>query len=150
MVVPLVLPDWLQGDKLGRVIIGFAPFFAAYQAEIICAGPQSIPDGQVEAAVSPNIPFWPQLVNIQLPQAFRNTLPFTINQAVITIKETLIVTIIGFFEVMASGNAVVGTAEWGQKYVEVYLFLAFIYFIFVFGLPHYGAWLETRMRLGHC
>ncbi|WP_342075078.1 amino acid ABC transporter permease [Yoonia sp. SS1-5] len=149
VVVPLVLPDWLQGDKLGRVIIGFALFFAAYQAEIIRAGLQSIPDGQVEAAVSLNMPFWSQVVDIQLPQAFRNTLPSTINQAVITFKETSIVTIIGFFEVMASGNAVVGTGEWGQQYVEVYLFLAFIYFIFVFGLSRYGAWLETRMRLGH-
>lgn len=149
VVVPLVLPTEWQGDKLGRVIIAFAMFFAAYQAEILRAGLQSIPDGQVEAAVSLNMPFWSQVVDIQLPQAFRNTLPSTINQAVITFKETSIVTIIGFFEVMASGNAVVGTGEWGQQFVEVYLFLAFIYFIFVFGLSRYGAWLETRMRVGH-
>ena len=70
-------------------------------------------------------------------------------QAVITFKETSIVTIIGFFEVMASGNAAIGTGEWGNQYVEVYVFLALVYFIFVFGLSRYGAWLETRMRLGH-
>jgi general L-amino acid transport system permease protein len=50
---------------------------------------------------------------------------------------------------MASGNAAIGTGEWGNQYVEVYVFLALIYFVFVFGLSRYGSWLETRMRLGH-
>ena len=95
------------------------------------------------------MPFWSQVVDILLPQAFRATLPSTINQAVITFKETSIVTIIGFFEVMSSGNAVVGSGEWTQQFVEVYVFVGLIYFVFVFGLSRYGAWLESRMRLGH-
>lgn len=149
VVVPLLVPDWLQGNKLMRVVIAFAIFFAAYQAEIIRAGLQSTSQGQEEAAVALGMPYWSLVIDILLPQAFRNTLPSTINQAVITFKETSIVTIIGFFEVMASGNAAIGTGEWGNQYVEVYVFLALIYFVFVFGLSRYGAWLETRMRLGH-
>ena len=149
VVLPLVLPDALQGTKLGRVVIAFAVFFAAYQAEIIRAGLQSISEGQEEAAVALGMPFWSQVVDILLPQAFRATLPSTINQAVITFKETSIVTIIGFFEVMSSGNAVVGSGEWTQQFVEVYVFVGLIYFVFVFGLSRYGAWLETRMRLGY-
>ena len=149
VVIPLVVPDWLQGSKLMRVIFAFAIFFAAYQAEIIRAGLQSIPEGQEEAAIAHGMPYWSVVLDILLPQAFRNTLPSTINQAVIAFKETSIVTIIGFFEVMASAKAVVGTMEWGAQYVEVYVFLALIYFLFVFGLSRYGAWLETRMRLGH-
>ena len=149
VIIPLLTPDWLQGSKLMRVIIAFSFFFAAYQAEIIRAGLQSIPSGQSEAANALAMPYWSKVIDIQLPQAFRNTLPSTINQAVITFKETSIVTIIGFFEVMASGNAVIGSGEWTQQFVEVYVFLAVIYFIFVFGLSRYGAWLETRMRLGH-
>lgn len=149
VVVPLLVPDWLQGNKLMRVVVAFAIFFAAYQAEIIRAGLQSTSQGQEEAAVALGMPYWSLVVDILLPQAFRNTLPSTINQAVITFKETSIVTIIGFFEVMASGNAAIGTGEWGNQYVEVYVFLALIYFVFVFGLSRYGAWLETRMRLGH-
>lgn len=149
VVVPLLVPDWLQGNKLMRVVVAFAIFFAAYQAEIIRAGLQSTSQGQEEAAVALGMPYWSLVLDILLPQAFRNTLPSTINQAVITFKETSIVTIIGFFEVMASGNAAIGTGEWGNQYVEVYVFLALIYFVFVFGLSRYGAWLETRMRLGH-
>lgn len=147
VVVPLLVPEAIQGSKLMRVVIAFAIFFAAYQAEIIRAGFQSTSQGQEEAAVALGMPYWSVIVDILLPQAFRNTLPSTINQAVITFKETSIVTIIGFFEVMASGNAAIGTGEWGNQYVEVYIFLALIYFIFVFGLSRYGSWLETRMRL---
>jgi general L-amino acid transport system permease protein len=149
VVVPLLMPEAIQGSKLGRVIIAFAIFFAAYQAEILRAGLQSTSQGQEEAAVALGMPYWSLVVDVLLPQAFRNTLPSTINQAVITFKETSIVTIIGFFEVMASGNAAIGGGEWGNQYVEVYVFLALIYFVFVFGLSRYGAWLEKRMRLGH-
>jgi general L-amino acid transport system permease protein len=149
VVVPLLVPEAIQGTKLGRVVVAFALFFAVYQAEIIRAGLQSTSQGQEEAAVALGMPYWSLVVDILLPQAFRNTLPSTINQAVITFKETSVVTIIGFFEVMASGNAAIGTGEWGNQYIEVYVFLAFIYFIFVFGLSRYGAWLEKRMRLGH-
>lgn len=149
VIVPLLVPEAIQGNKLMRVVIAFAIFFAAYQAEIIRAGLQSTPQGQEEAAVALGMPYWSLVVDILLPQAFRNTLPSTINQAVITFKETSIVTIIGFFEVMASGNAAIGNGEWGNQYVEVYVFLALIYFVFVFGLSRYGAWLETRMRLEH-
>lgn len=149
IVVPLIAPDWLQGNKLTRVVVGFAVFFAAYQAEIIRAGLQSTSAGQGEAAVALGMPGWSVVLDILLPQAFRNTLPSTINQAVITFKETSIVTFVGFFEVMASGNAAIGSGEWGNQYVEVYVFLALIYFVFAFGLSRYGAWLETRMRLGH-
>ncbi|WP_299562872.1 amino acid ABC transporter permease [uncultured Sulfitobacter sp.] len=149
VVVPLLVPEAIQGNKLMRVVVAFAIFFAAYQAEILRAGLQSTPQGQEEAAIALGMPYWSVVADVLLPQAFRNTLPSTINQAVITFKETSIVTIIGFFEVMASGNAAIGNGEWGNQYIEVYVFLALIYFVFVFGLSRYGAWLETRMRLGH-
>jgi len=86
---------------------------------------------------------------IQLPQAFRNALPSIINQFVITFKETSIVTIVGFFEVLASGHAAYGTGEWTPHYIEVYVFIGLIYFIFVFLLSRYGAYLEKRLRVGH-
>lgn len=149
VVVPLVVPDWAQGNKLTRVILAFGVFFACYQAEILRAGIQSLPSGQEEAAAALGMPRWSQVVDIVLPQAFRSTLPSTINQFVVTFKETSIVTIIGFFEVMASGNAALGTGEWSAQFVEVYVFLALIYFTFVFGLSRYGAWLENRMRLNN-
>jgi general L-amino acid transport system permease protein len=147
LVLPFVLPSFLQGDKIWRVIIGFALFFAAYQAEIIRSGIQSIPTGQDEAAKALGLGYWHRTSRIILPQAFRNALPPTINQLVITFKETSLIVIIGFFDVMASGNAAYGTGEWTFAYVEVYVFLALIYFAFVFSLSRYGAYLERRMGL---
>lgn len=149
VVAPFVVPDWAQGDKLGRVIVAFALFFACYQAEIIRAGIQSIPSGQEESAVALGMGYRTLVFDIILPQAFRNTLPSTINQVVITFKETSIVTIIGFFDLTASASTAVGTGEWAAYYVEAYVFVGLVYFVFVFGLSRYGAYLERRARLSH-
>ena len=86
---------------------------------------------------------------ILLPQAFRNSLPAIVNQFVITFKETSIVTIVGFFEILASAAAAYGTGQWTIYYIEVYVFIGMIYFIFVFSLSRYGAYLEKKLRVGH-
>lgn len=149
VITPFVLPGWLQGDKLYRVIVGFAIFFAAYQAENIRAGLQAIPAGQDEAGLTLGLNYMQRVTRIQLPQAFRNSLPAIVNQFVITFKETSIVTIVGFFEILASGSAAFGTGQWTVHYIEVYVFIAAIYFIFVFSLSRYGAYLERKLRVGH-
>ncbi len=147
IVLPFVLPGWLTGDKLYRVIVGYALFFACYQAEILRGGMQALPAGQEEAAKALGMSYWHRIGHIVLPQTFRNALPPTINQLVITFKETSLVAIIGFFEVLASGNAAYGTSEWNFAHVEVYCFVALIYFVFVFALSRYGAYLERRMAV---
>lgn len=149
VILPFALPGWLSGDKLYRVIFAFALFFACSQAEVIRGGLQSISSGQIEAAKALGLGYWHRTWYIVLPQAFRNSLPATINQFVITFKETSIVIVIGFFEVLASGNAAYGTGEWTMAYDEVYAFIAMIFFAFVFSLSRYGAHLEKRMRVGH-
>lgn len=148
VVLPFVLPEWARGDKLYRVIIGSALFFSAYQAEIIRGGMQGVPKGQEEAAMSLGLKYWHRVSRILLPQAFRNAMPATINQFVITFKETSLVIIVGFFELLASGNAAYGTGDWTFAFVEVYAFIAAIYFVFVFSLSRYGAYLEQRMAVG--
>lgn len=149
VVLPFALPQWLQGDKLYRVILGSALFFSAYQAEIIRGGMQGVPRGQEEASMALGLGYWHRIGWILLPQAMRNALPATINQFVISFKETSLVIIVGFFEILASGNAAYGTGEWTFAYVEVYVFIALIYFVFVFSLSRYGAFLERRMSVGH-
>jgi len=149
IITPFVLPGWLQGDKLYRVIVGFAIFFACYQAENIRAGLQAIPSGQDEAGLTLGLSYWHRISRIQLPQAFRNSLPAIVNQFVITFKETSIVTIVGFFEILSSGAAAYGTGVWTVHYLEVYVFIGLIYFLFVFSLSRYGAYLEKKLRVGH-
>lgn len=145
VVLPFVLPDFIQGDKLTRVILGFALFYAAYQAEIIRAGIQAIPYGQEEAATALGLGYFRCIAMVVLPQAFRIALPPTISQIVITFKETSLVVVIGFFDILASGNAAFGTGEWAFAYKEVYVFVGLIYFTFIFALSRYGMYLERRM-----
>ena len=147
VVFPIILPDWLQGDKIWRVIVAFALFFACYQAEVLRGGFQAIPKGQFEAGKALGISYTNILFHIILPQVFRYALPSTINMVVITFKETAIVIIIGFFEILASTNAAYGTGEWTSYYKEALLFAAGIYWVFLFSLGQYGEYLKTRMTV---
>lgn len=148
IVLPFMLPGFMIGEKLYRVIIGGGLFFAAYQAEIIRGGFQGIGAGQEEAAKALGIPYWSRITRIVLPQTFRLALPATINQFVITFMETSLVVVVGFVELLAAANAAYGTGDWKFAYVEVYAFICVIYFTFVFGLSRYGAYLERRMNVG--
>ncbi|WP_420336441.1 amino acid ABC transporter permease [Roseibium sp.] len=147
VVIPILLPDWLNGDKIWRVIVGFALFFACYQAEVFRGGFQAIPKGQFEAGKALGLTPFQTLSRIVMPQVFRHALPSTINMVVVTFKETAIVIIIGFFDVLASANAAFGTVEWAPYYIEVYAFVGAIYWIFIFSLSQYGEYLKARMAV---
>jgi general L-amino acid transport system permease protein len=145
VVLPFGLPDFLVGEKLFRVIAGFTFYVACYQAEILRGGILSLPRGHEEAAKALGLGYWHRVGLIILPQAFKVTLPSTINQIVIIFLETPLIVVIGFFEVLASGGAAFGTAEWGIAADEVYIFIGVIFFIFSFSLSRYGAHLEARL-----
>lgn len=145
VVVPILLPDWLQGDKIWRIIVAFALFFACYQAEVFRGGFQAIPHGQFEAGKALGLGKWQVLWLIILPQVFRHALPATINMVVITFKETAVVIIIGLFDLLASAQAAFGTGEWVAYYMETYVFVAFIYWAFITSLSRYGEYLKDRL-----
>ena len=147
VVIPILLPDWLHGDKIWRVIIAFALFFACYQAEVFRGGFQAIHKGQYEAGQALGLSYWRIMDKIILPQVFRHALPGTINMVVVTFKETAIVIIIGFFDILASANAAFGTGEWAPYYMEVYAFVGLIYWVFIFSLSQYGEYLKRRMTV---
>lgn len=145
VVVPILLPDWLQGDKIWRIIIAFSLFFACYQAEVFRGGFQAIPDGQYEAGKALGFGKWQSLALIILPQVFRHALPATINMVVVTFKETAVVIIIGLFDLLASAQAAFGTGDWVAYYMETYIFIALIYWAFITSLGRYGEYLKDRM-----
>jgi general L-amino acid transport system permease protein len=148
IVLPFVLPGFLIGEKLYRVVVGAALFFAVYQAEIIRGGFQGVPRGQEEAAKALGLTYGQRMFRVILPQAFRLALPATINQFVIAFMETTLVVVVGFVELLSAGNTAYTTGEWKFAYAEVLVFVAAIYFVFVFGLSRYGAYLEARMSAG--
>lgn len=147
VILPIVAPGAL-GSKLGRVIFGMSIFFAAYQAEIIRSGIQSLSAGQEEAAKALGLHYWQRMRKVILPQAFRRALPPTISQLSIAFMEVALVMIVGLFDFVASGNAAYGSGEWSFANIEVYVFIALVYFIFIFTLSRYGSYLERRMRVG--
>lgn len=148
LIVPLVLPGWLSGDKLFRVVLGFAAFFGAYQAELLRGGFQAIDKGQVEAAKALGMRYWHYQLTILIPQAFRITLPQTVNQAVAAFKDTSYIAIVGFFDMTASASAALGTGDWALAYLEVFIVVGALYFAFAYSLSRYGAYLENRMAVG--
>lgn len=147
IILPLVLPEAIQGDKLSRSLAGFVFFFACYQSEIIRGGLQAVPAGQGEAAKALGLSYWKTAGLVVLPQAFRVAMPATISQLVITFKETALVVIVGLFDLMASGHAAYQTAEWSPYYREVYAFVALIFFAGAFSLSRYGAYIERRFGI---
>lgn len=145
---PFVLPAFLTGDKIYRVIIGYAFFYACLQAVIISGGLQSISPGQQEAASALGLRRWQALTLVVLPQALKITLPSTINLIVMTFKDTSVLVIVGLFELTSSGNIAYQSGEWSDFYVEVLVFVAMIYFLFAYSLSRYGAHIERTTRTG--
>lgn len=146
IILPFALPGFLVGDKLYRVIVGSAVFFAVYQAEVVRAGIQALPRGQQEASTALGLNYWQSVTRIILPQAFRYALPPTISQVVTAFMDTALIVVLGFFEVTASGNAAFSSGGWNAAFIEVYVTVGLIYFVFTFSLSKYGAYLERKLK----
>ncbi len=105
----------------------------AYMAEIIRAGIQSVDVGQMEAGRSLGLPYWRTMQRIILPQAIRTMIPSIINQFIITLKDTSILSVIGFPELVNTAKNVVSKTflsfqTWavvGLMYLAVILVLQF-------------------------
>jgi len=145
MILPFFVSGGVLGDKTYRVIAAFVLFFACYQSENIRAGLQSVPPGQVEAGKALGMGYWKIMGYIVLPQAFRFAMPATINQFVITFKETSLVAIIGLYDLMASAHAAYNTGQLQHYFKEVMIFVAAIYFVLSILLSRYGAYIERLL-----
>lgn len=148
-IFPLFLPPGVEVNKLLRVTIGVAIFFACYQAEVIRGGLQAVPRGQYEAADSLNMTYWQTTRRIILPQAIRIALPAITNHIIAAMKNTSFVIIIGLFDILTATTAVMADPLWSRFYIEAYLFVAFIYFIFGYALSLYARQVEKWTASGH-
>lgn len=147
-VFPLFLPEGLEFDKLLRVMIGMAIFFACYQAEVIRGGLQAIPKGQYEAAEALGLTYWQMTRRIVLPQALRICLPGIVNHIIAALKNTSFVLIIGLFDILTATTAVMQDPLWRRFYIEAYLFVAMVYFFFCFVLSKYSQQVERWLNEG--
>jgi general L-amino acid transport system permease protein len=144
---PLLLPSGYSPDVLLRVILGISLFAAAYLAEIVRAGIQTIPKSQSEAASSIGFGYWHTQYLIILPQAIKVVIPGIMNSFISIFKDTSLITIVSLYELTGSLTlAMSGDALWLPYKFEGYLFITFIYFVFCFAMSRYSLWIERRLK----
>jgi general L-amino acid transport system permease protein len=142
VMFPLFVPQGVAIDKLLRAQIALVMVIAAYLAEVVRAGLQAVPKAQQEAASSLGLGFWHALMLVVLPQALRLTIPALVNTFIGFFKDTSLVAVIGLFDLLGAGKAVIVDPQWVGFGVEVYLFVAAVYFIFCYAVSRYSRHLE--------
>jgi len=148
VLFPLLVPPNVDVDKLLRAQLAFVMFFAAYLAEAIRGGLQALPPGQVAAAHAIGLGYWRTHIHIVLPQALRLALPSMVNIFIAAFKDTSLVTIVAMMDLLGTANAAMADPKWLGLYIESYLFIAVIYFVFCAGMSWYARRLERRLAGG--
>ncbi|MBN3564567.1 amino acid ABC transporter permease [Aliamphritea spongicola] len=149
VMLPLFLPEDMHFDKLLRALIGITMFQTAYMAEVIRGGLQAIPKGQYEAADALGLGYWQKMVMIILPQALKLMIPGVVNTFIALFKDTSLVLIIGLFDLLAIVQAAQNDPKWIGYATEGYVFVAFVFWIFCFGMSRYSQHLERLLHTGH-
>ncbi|MBQ3281045.1 MAG: amino acid ABC transporter permease [Eubacterium sp.] len=115
----------------------------AYMAEIIRAGIQSIDPGQMEAARSLGLTYWRSMYRVVLPQAIKNMVPSIVNQFIITLKDTSILSVIGFPELVNKAQNVIAITF---KSFQVWAIVGVMYLIVILILQRVAKILERRLN----
>ncbi len=149
VMLPLFLPEGVTIDKLLRALVGIALFTAAYLAEAVRGGLQSIPRGQYEAADALGLSYWQKTRLIILPQALKIAIPPIVNQFISMFKDTSLVIIIGLFDLLTTAKTALSDPPWRPFFVEAYAVTALIYWAFSFFMSRYSLFLERRLETGH-
>ncbi|WP_413282943.1 amino acid ABC transporter permease [Vibrio sp. MA40-2] len=146
LMIQLFLPPGQEFDVLLRVVAVLILFTAAYMAETIRGGLQSIPQGQFEAAKALGFGYWKMMGQIILPQVLKNSIPSLLNQFVGILKETTLVMIVGVLDIVGVASSTLSNAKWVGLENEMYAFLGLFFFVCCFSLSQYAAHLERRLK----
>jgi len=125
-------------------LITFTMFEAAYYCEIMRAGIQSIARGQVWSAYALGLNYWQTMGFIVLPQAFRNMLPVLLTQTIILFQDTSLVYVISATDFLGAAAKI---ANRDYRLVEMYTFVAVVYFIVSYGLSALVKTLQDRIAI---
>lgn len=151
VMLPLFLPDGVTFDKLLRALIGVALFSSAYMAEVVRGGMQAIPKGQYEGAMAVGLNYWQSMRMIILPQALKIVIPGIVNTFIGLFKDTTLVSIIGLLDFLGMINLSHSDSVWATpvQAMTSYVFCAFIFFLFCFGMSRYSIFMEDRLNTSH-
>ncbi len=144
VMLPLVLPAEFRLDRLVRAIAGLVLFNAAYLAENVRGGLQSIPRGQMEAAKALGLNPLLTLLLVVLPQALRISLPGIVGQFISLFKDTSLLSLFALLELTGISRTVLAQPQFQGHYAEVYLFIGLIYWVFCYTLSSLSRRLEHQ------
>jgi His/Glu/Gln/Arg/opine family amino acid ABC transporter permease subunit len=139
-----IIPQLLRFPipEYGVALTAFVIFEAAYFGEIVRAGIQSVPRGQVEAATALGLTRAQALRFVVLPQAIRNMVPSLVTQMIVLFKDTSLASIIGYVDLTKAAQ-IVNNRE--IRPFELYLFIAVVYFIFTYSMSRVAGRFERRV-----
>jgi glutamate/aspartate transport system permease protein len=137
-------PNPVKVGAFWSALITFTMFEAAYYCEIMRAGIQSIPRGQVWSAYALGLNYWQTMAQIVLPQAFRNMLPVLLTQTVILFQDTSLVYVISATDFLGAASKI---ANRDYRLIEMYTFVAVVYFVISYGLSTLVKRLQDRIAI---
>jgi general L-amino acid transport system permease protein len=149
IILVLFLPSESRIDRVIRALIGIVIFSAAYTAENVRGGLQAIPPGQIEAAKALGLRNYHITRLIVLPQALRLVIPNIVGQFISLFKDTTLVYIVGINDLLGIGNAILNfNPQFVRLQMEVYLFIAIIFWIFSYFMSYASLQLEKALGVG--
>jgi His/Glu/Gln/Arg/opine family amino acid ABC transporter permease subunit len=127
--------------EYGVALTAFVIFEAAYFGEIVRAGIQSVPRGQVEAATAVGLTRAQTMRFVVLPQAIRNMVPSLVTQMIVLFKDTSLASIIGYVDLTKAAQ-IVNNRE--IKPFQIYIFIAVVYWLCTYSMSLFARRLERR------
>jgi glutamate/aspartate transport system permease protein len=149
-LVPMIVQGITGAERPPQIgaertaIITFIMFEAAYFCEIMRAGIQSIPRGQVHSAYALGLTYGQAMRLVILPQAFRNMLPVLLTQTIILFQDTSLVYVISATDFVGAASKI---AQRDSRLVEMYLFVAVVYFVICFALSYSVKRLQLKIAV---
>ena len=137
-------PNPIKVGPFYSALVTFTMFEAAYYCEIMRAGIQSIPRGQVWSGYALGLDYWQTMAQIVLPQAFSNMLPVLLTQTIILFQDTSLVYVISATDFLGAASKI---ANRDYRLVEMYSFVAVVYFIISYGLSTLVKVLQDRIAI---
>ncbi len=134
----------IQVGAFSSSLITFILFEAAYYCEIMRAGIQSIPRGQVWAGYALGMNYWQTMGHIVLPQAFRNMIPVLLTQTIVLFQDVSLVYVLSITDFVGAASKV---AQRDGRLIEMYLFVAVVYFVLCFGLSALVKRLQQKVAI---
>jgi len=150
VILNVLLPPEARIDRLVRALMAMTLFSAAYTAENVRGGLQSIEPGQIEAAKALGMNSFKTMRLIVLPQAIRAVIPTIAGQFISLFKDTTLVVIVGINDLLGIGRSVLNSdPQFLQAQLEIYLFIAAVYWIFSYFMSLASRRLETSLGVGY-